>query len=97
MSNIAAAAVSGTPAGPPPLPPIRTGVTSIVVPATIAWFIGFIGLLFFVDSLRAHSAMIWLWTCLAGGVLGLVGLAVYSWQRAAARRGSRGAQTSALS
>jgi hypothetical protein len=82
--------------GPPPLPPIRGGIAYIVVPGTVAWFAAFAGLLFFADSLRAHNAMIWLWTCLAGGILGLIGLGIYSWQRSAARRGRRGAQTSAL-
>ena len=83
-------------AGPPPLPPIRGGIAYIVVPGTIAWFVAFVGLLFFTDSLRTHHAMTWLWTCLAGWILGLVGLAIYGWQRSAARRGRRGAQTSAL-
>lgn len=84
------------PAGPPPLPPIRGGVAYIVVPATIAWFVAFVVLLFARDFLRAHDAMIWLWTCLTGGILGLVGLGIFGWQRSAARRGRRGAQTSAL-
>jgi Protein of unknown function (DUF2530) len=81
---------------PPPLPPIRSDVRTIVIPCTVAWFVAFGVLLFFIDDLRAHDAMIWLWTCLAGGVLGLMGLGVFLWQRLAARRGHRGAQTSAL-
>ena len=83
-------------AGPPPLPPVRSGIAYIVVPVTIAWFVAFVVLLFFTDQLRAHDAMLWLWTCLAGWVLGLMGLSVYGWQRAAARRGHKGAQTAAL-
>lgn len=35
---------------------------------------------------------IWLWTALAGTVLGLISLPVMWWQRTASRRGSRGAQ-----
>lgn len=85
-----------TPAGPPPLPPIRSGVAHIVVPGTIVWFVAFVVLAFSTDFLRAHDAMIWLWTCLAGWILGLVGLALQAWQRSAARRGRRGAQVSAL-
>jgi hypothetical protein len=81
---------------PPPLPPIRRGVAYIVVPVTALWFVAFVALLFFTGSLREHDAMIWLWTCLAGWILGLVGLAVHQWQRSAARRGHRGAQSSAL-
>ena len=82
--------------GPPPLPPIRSGIAYIVVPGTIAWFVAFVVLLFLTDFLRAHDAMIWLWTCLAGGLLGLAGMGIFGWQRSAARRGRRGAQTSAL-
>jgi hypothetical protein len=78
------------------LPPIRGGVAYIVVPGTVAWFVAFVVLLFATDFLQRHSAMIWLWTCLAGWVLGLVGLGIHGWQRSAARRGRRGAQTSAL-
>jgi hypothetical protein len=85
-----------TPTGPPPLPPVRSGIAYIVVPATVLWFVAFIVLLFFTDELRAHDAMLWLWTCLAGWILGLMGLSVYGWQRSAARRGHRGAQTAAL-
>ncbi len=34
----------------------------------------------------------WMWSCLVGGLLGLLGFAVMHLQRGAARRGSRGAQ-----
>ena len=81
---------------PPPLPPVRSGVAYIVVPGTVVWLAAFVVLLFFTDSLRAADATIWLWTCLAGFLLGLLGLSIFAWQRAAARRGHRGAQTSAL-
>jgi hypothetical protein len=84
------------PPGPPPLPPVRAGLAHIVIPITATWFVGFLVLLFFIDDLRAHDAMIWLWTCLAGWVLGLIGLSVYFWQRRAARRGRRSANRMAL-
>ncbi len=80
----------------PDLPPVRAGLAHIVIPCTALWFAAFVVLLFFTDQLRAHDAMIWLWTCLAGGVLGLIGLSVYLWQRRAARRGSRSANAMAL-
>lgn len=95
-SGAPAGASSGAPSGPPPLPPIQGGIGSIVVPGTALWFLAFAILLFFTDRLREHNAMVWLWTCLAGGVLGVVGMGIYSWQRSAARKGRRGAQTSAL-
>jgi hypothetical protein len=85
-----------TATAPPPLPPIRSGIAYIVVPTTAVWFLAFVVLLFFTGSLREHDAMIWLWTCLAGWLLGLTGLAIHQWQRSAARRGRRGAQSSAL-
>ncbi len=83
-------------AGPPPLPAVRAGLAHIVIPATAIWFVGFVVLLFFVDDLRAHDAMIWLWTCLAGFILGLLGLSVYALQRRAARLGRRTANQMAL-
>lgn len=57
---------------------------------------GFIVLLFFIPSLQANDAMIWLWTCLAGFLLGLLGLSIYSLQRRAARLGRRSANQMAL-
>ncbi|GAA2006532.1 DUF2530 domain-containing protein [Nakamurella flavida] len=84
------------PPAPPELPPVRADLAHIVIPATVVWFVAFVVLLFFLDDLRAHQAMIWLWTCLAGGLLGLVGLAVYGWQRRAARQGRRSANAMAL-
>jgi len=96
MNGSSPTSTTPAPHGPPPLPPIRGGIAYIVVPGTVVWFTAFVVLLFFTDFLRRHDAMIWLWTCLAGGLLGLVGLALFAWQRSAARRGRRGAQTSAL-
>jgi hypothetical protein len=89
-------APSEAPTGPPPLPPVRAGLAHIVIPGTAIWFVGWVVLLFFTDQLRAHDAMIWLWTFLAGWVLGLMGLSIYFWQRRAARRGTRSSNTMAL-
>ena len=81
---------------PPALPPVRTGLWHIAVPGTLVWLAGFIVLLFFIPTLQANDAMIWLWTCLAGFLLGLVGLSIYSLQRRAARLGRRSANQMAL-
>lgn len=78
------------------LPPVATGLAHIVVPTTVIWFVAFVVLLFFVPRLRDADALIWLWTCLAGWLLGFVGLGIYAWQRRAARRGNRAANRMAL-
>ncbi len=88
-----------SPSGPElrPLPPVRgAGLAHVIIPGTALWFVAFVVLLILVPTLRAHDAMVWLWTALAGWLLGFVGLAIYGWQRAAARRGSRGASSMAL-
>ena len=81
---------------PPALPPVTTGVWHIAVPGTVVWFVGFVVLLFFIPTLQERDAMVWLWTCLAGFVLGLLGLSVYALQRRAARLGRRSANQMAL-
>jgi hypothetical protein len=73
------------------------GLAHVVIPGTAAWFVALIVLLLSISHLREHDMMLWLWTALAGWILGFVGLAIYGWQRAAARRGSRGASQLALS
>lgn len=58
---------------------------------TALWFLAFCVLL--VARLGFDVATsVWLWTCLAGWVFGLIGMMIVFWQRAAARRGARGAQ-----
>jgi hypothetical protein len=76
---------------PPPLPARWVDLRPLVTIGTLLWFLGFCGLLVARYGYQAATG-IWLPTCLAGWVLGLVGTAIMYWQRAAARRGSRGAQ-----
>lgn len=79
------------------LPPVRgAGLAHVLIPGTAVWCAAFVALLASIPTLRAHDGMQWLWTALAGWLLGFVGLAIYGWQRAAARRGSRGASGMAL-
>ncbi len=75
---------------------MTTGLWHIAVPGTVIWFIAFVVLLFFIPDLQANEKMSWLWTCLAGFVLGLMGLSVYALQRRAARLGRRTANQMAL-
>lgn len=75
---------------------MTTGIWHIAVPGTALFLLAFIVLLFFIPTLQERDAMIWLWTCLAGFVLGLMGLSVYGLQRRAARLGRRSANQMAL-
>jgi hypothetical protein len=47
-------------------------------------------------TLISGAPATWLWACLTGGSLGLLGLVVINWQRRAAQRGSRGASQDLL-
>ena len=76
----------------PALPAQLTALFPIVVVGTAAWLAGFV--VFAVrDWGRGEPASVWLWTCLAGVVISIIGMGIMTWQRAAARRGSRAAQT----
>jgi hypothetical protein len=76
---------------PPGLPPRLTVLPPLIYVGTALW-----GALACVLLVLRYGydvgPPIWLWTAIAGAVLGLVGLGVMWWQRAAATRGSRGAQ-----
>lgn len=76
---------------PPALPPRWVDARPLVGLGTVLWFLAFCGLLLARFGFAAPATH-WLWVCLSGWVLGLVGFAVMYWQRAAARRGARGAQ-----
>ena len=45
----------------------------VVVSGTLLWLLGFLALLPFWSWLGTHHHRVWLWTCLAGAVLGVVG------------------------
>lgn len=49
------------------------GVRTIAVGSTI-WIVGFVALLPFVGTLRDNGNLWWLWTCIAGFGLGLIGV-----------------------
>ena len=58
---------------------------------TLLWLLGAVALL--VAALAGWRPLdIWFTTSLAGVLLGGIGWGIYTWQRAAARRGSRSAQ-----
>jgi hypothetical protein len=80
----------GLPA-PPPLPRALVDVRPLVIGGTAAWFVAFGVLALLRWGLREPPTE-WLWICLAGGVLGLIGLGIVTWQRSAVRRHSHGDQ-----
>ncbi|TAM92988.1 MAG: DUF2530 domain-containing protein [Jatrophihabitans sp.] len=45
----------------------------VVIAGTAAWLLGFLVLLPFWGWLGAHGHRVWLWTCLAGAGLGVLG------------------------
>jgi hypothetical protein len=76
---------------PPPLPARWVDMRPVVAIGTSLWFLAYCGLLVARYGYQAVTG-IWLPTCLAGWVLGLIGTGIMYWQRAASRRGSRSAQ-----
>jgi hypothetical protein len=76
---------------PPPLPQRLLALPPVVYTGTALWLVALVVLLVARYGFDALPP-IWLWTALAGVVLGLIGLPVMAWQRRASRRGGRGAQ-----
>ncbi len=63
-----------TSSGRSPLRPVDVdGVRTISI-GTVLWSVAFLVLVFQRDSLEAQDREWWLWTCLAGAGLGLLGL-----------------------
>jgi uncharacterized protein DUF2530 len=66
-------------------PAVQINARRIVAVGTVIWFVAFVALLPFWNWLGEHGHRIWLWTCLAGWLLGLLGLAVMVRHRRAGR------------
>ena len=66
-------------------PAVQINARRIVVIGTALWFVAFVVLLPFYGWLGTHHHRLWLWTCLAGWLLGLLGLALMSRHRKAGR------------
>jgi hypothetical protein len=58
----------------PPAVEVNTG--RIVLVGIAMWFVAFLVLLPFYGWLGDHGHRVWLWTCLAGWILGLIGYAI---------------------
>jgi hypothetical protein len=59
-----------------PPEPVQTDSWRVVAIGTALWFAAFVVLLPFYGWLGRHDHRVWLWTCLAGWILGLIGLPV---------------------
>jgi hypothetical protein len=66
-------------------PAVRINARRIVMIGTAIWFVGFVALLPFYGWLGRHEHRIWLWTCLAGWILGCIGYAIMRRHRAEGR------------
>jgi Flp pilus assembly protein TadB len=49
------------------------GVRTVAV-GSVAWIVAFVAMLPFIGTLRDHDRLSWLWICIAGFGLGLIGL-----------------------
>ncbi|URN12320.1 DUF2530 domain-containing protein [Streptomyces radiopugnans] len=66
--------------------PLEGNVVATVVGGTVIWFTLFLVQLPFYRWFDEHGRTWWLWTCLAGGVLGLYGIWFVRRREAALRR-----------
>jgi hypothetical protein len=76
---------------PPLLPHRFSDMYTVVGAGTALWLAGAAALLV-AHLVGGRPLDVWFDTCLVGALLGGVGVGIFSWQSAAARRGSRTAQ-----
>lgn len=74
-----------TPQRPAP-EPLPVDAVRVVVAGTALWFVVFVVLLCLAGRLREHHHLWWLWTALAGWLLGLLGTSVTYRRRKRLRR-----------
>ena len=72
---------------PPPLPALLLDPWPIIAIGALAWLVATV-VVFLTPTLATSRPL-----CVAGLGVGVLGTSIFLWQRAAARRGSRGAQT----
>jgi uncharacterized protein DUF2530 len=66
-------------------PAVQINARRIVAAGTGLWFVAFVALLPFWGWLGRHDHRIWLWTCLAGWILGLLGWSIMNRHRLSGR------------
>ena len=72
---------------PPQLPPVLLDPWPVIVTGAVLWALATVAA-FAIPALQT-----WRPISLAGLAVGVLGTAIFLWQRTAARRGARGAQT----
>jgi len=83
----AMSAEPGQSAEPPPLPRMLLEVWPVIAVGAVGWLLAAVAA-FAIPALQS-----WRPVTVAGLGVGLLGTSIFVWQLAAARRGSRGAQT----
>lgn len=66
-------------------PPVQMNARRLVAIGTILWFVAFVVLLPLYGWLGRHDHRIWLWTCLAGWILGILGWSIMMRHRSMGR------------
>ena len=74
-----------SPERPEPLQPPPVDSARVIGIGTAIWFVAFVALLPWWNWLDQHDHQVWLWTCLAGWLLGLAGLVVLARHKRAGR------------
>jgi hypothetical protein len=69
--------------------PLEGNVVGTITGGTVVWFVLFLVQLPFYGWFDDHGHLWWLWTCLAGGGLGLIGIWYVRRRDAALRRAAR--------
>ncbi|MEU3781502.1 DUF2530 domain-containing protein [Streptomyces sp900129855] len=73
--------------------PLEGPVVATITGGTILWFVLFIVQLPFYGWFDDHGHLWWLWTCLAGAGLGLLGIRIVRSRDAAIKRAAAAADT----
>lgn len=76
---------------PPPLPRRLTDAVPVILTGTALWLVALV-VLGVLTLTGARPVDAWLWACVVGVGLGVLGLGVLALQRRALARGARGAQ-----
>ena len=76
---------------PPSLPRRTSDVPVVAGIGTLAWVVA-AAVLLGAHWVADRPLDIWFFTCVTGAALGAIGFGIFTWQRSAARRGSRLAQ-----